>query len=364
MYPSLKFQRKDTSQFYGTLLKRVNQYFKENKLEKTGDFRMFIKTFCMLAIYFVPYGFLLSGTLPYWAALILWTIMGVGAAGIGFSIMHDANHGSYSKYPWLNKLMGSSIEIIGGNTFTWKVQHNLLHHTYTNIYELDEDIDDKPILRLSPFGKWRPIHKYQHLYAFSLYSLATIGWAFRKDFVQVSNYNKSGITKKTGHRPAWEIFHVILGKVIYFGYTLVIPILLLPYAWWMVFLGFVLMHLVCGLFITVIFQLAHVVEGPSHHEPDPSGKMDNTWAIHQLETTANFAHRNRVLSWFIGGLNYQIEHHLFPNICHIHYKKISEIVKRTAGEFSLPYYDHPTVLKALASHLRVLKQFGQGVPTA
>lgn len=357
MYPTLKFQKKDPTQFYATLRQRVNEYFQEHRLQKTGDFRMFLKTAVMFAIYFVPYGLILSGQLSGGVMLLLCVVMGIGAAGIGFSIMHDANHGSYSKYPWLNNLMGHSIEIVGGNQFTWKVQHNMLHHTYTNIYELDEDIDDKPILRLSPYGKWKPIHRFQHLYAFTLYCLATVGWVFRKDFVQVSHYNKRGITEQTGHKPGNELFKLFLSKGIYLGYTLVLPMFF--FAWWQVLIGFLVMHMVCGFIITIIFQLAHVVEGPTHHEPAESGKMDNTWAIHQLETTANFAHRNRILSWFIGGLNYQIEHHLFPNICHIHYRKLSKIVKNTAKEFSLPYHDYPSFWGAFFSHLRVLRQFGQ-----
>ena len=358
MQVSLKFPRQETNQFFAVLRQRVNQYFQEKNISKNGNTHMVVKTIAMLSIYFVPYALILTGWLPGWAMLLLAMVMGVGMSGIGFSVMHDSNHGSYSKNSIVNRILGHTMELLGGSSFTWKMQHNLLHHTYTNVYELDEDIDDKPILRLSPYGKWKKIHRYQHWYAFLLYSLATLGWVTDKDFVQLIRYNRQGLTEKSGHRPGIEWARLIAGKLVYFGYTLVIPFMVLDAPWWGILLGFVLMHMVSGVLITTVFQLAHVVEGPSHHEPEPSGVMENTWAIHQLLTTANFARKNRLITWFVGGLNFQVEHHLFPHICHVHYKHLSEIVRKTAKEFNLPYHDHPTFWKAVASHVRTLKLFG------
>jgi linoleoyl-CoA desaturase len=361
MYTNLKFQRKDPKQFFSTLHRRVNDYFKENNKEKTANAQMIVKTISMFAIYLIPYFLLLFGAFPLWAVLGLYAVMGLGKAGVGFSVMHDANHGSFSKYQIVNNLLSHSMEMVGGSSFTWKVQHNLLHHTYTNIYQMDEDIHDKPILRLSPYGELKKIHRYQHWYASFLYSLATLGWVFKKDFSQLNTYNKNGITEKAGSTPQKEWVRLIVGKVLYLTIFLVIPLVVLN-VWWHALIGFFIMHMIAGFIVTVIFQLAHVVEGPSHHEPDPSGTMDSTWAIHQLKTTANFARRNPLITWYVGGLNYQIEHHLFPHICHIHYKRISDIVKKTAMEYNLPYYDNPSFWRAVGSHFRVLKQFGQGKP--
>lgn len=354
----LKFSRKDPKHFFQTLRKRVNAYFEENDIKKTGNWRMYIKSIVMLSLYIVPFVLILTLSLPVWTMLLLYAVMGFGMSGIGLSIMHDANHGAYSSKKWINSIMGKSINIAGASDFTWKIQHNVLHHTYTNIYEMDEDIHDKPFLRLSPFGKYKDYHRFQHIYAMVLYSLATLSWVSIKDFRQLINYNKTGLTVKSGFNPKHETIRLIISKIAYYAYIIALPILL-GVSWWVVLLGFVIMHLICGLLITVIFQLAHVVEGPSHHEPSPTGTMENTWAIHQLNTTANFAKNNRAVSWFIGGLNYQIEHHLFPHICHVHYRKISKIVKETAKEFDLPYYENKWFFGAVASHLRVLREFGK-----
>lgn len=355
---TLRFSKKDPKMFFQTMRTRVNAYFEENDIKKTGNFAMYFKTVTMFCIYFVPFILVLTLSMPNWAALLLYLVMGLGLSGIGLSIMHDANHGAYSKNKTVNKLLGLSLNIVGGSSFTWDIQHNILHHTYTNIYEMDEDIDDKPFLRLSPHGKYKKHHKFQHWYAMFLYSLATISWICMKDFRQLRLYNKNGMTKKSGRDPKTEIIYMAITKGFYFFYILVLP-MLLGVPWWVTILGFVLMHMVAGVLITTIFQLAHVVEGPTHHAPHPSGTMENTWAIHQLQTTANFAKYNPVISWFVGGLNYQIEHHLFPHVCHVHYKHISKIVKETAEEFDLPYYENKWFVTAVISHLKVLKSFGE-----
>jgi len=356
----VKFARPDTSQFFTTLRKNVNRYFQENHLSKNGDYRMVTKTICMYTLYFGPYLLILLGGFSIWTMVILCVLMGLGKAGIGFSVAHDAAHGAYSNNKFWNKILSYSFNVIGGSSFTWNIQHNILHHTYTNIYELDEDIHDKPFIRLSPHGKLSGYQKYQHWYAPFLYSLATISWLAKKDFTQMAYYNRSGLTKKSGHHPHRELITMIFSKSIYFFYILMLPILILPLYWWQILIGFLLMQMISGFVLTIVFQLAHVVEGPSHHKPIMSGNMENTWAIHQLMTTANFAPNNKVLSWFVGGLNFQIEHHLFPHICHVHYKSISKIVKQTATDFNLPYFDQPTFRAAIGSHLRVLKAFGNG----
>lgn len=358
MHPSVKFSRQDPQQFFKTIRQRVNQYFEENQIDKYGNPHMYTKTIAMLSLYLVPFVLILVFNPAAWISVLLYVVMGFGVAGIGLSVMHDANHGAYSRHKWVNNLMSYSMNLIGANSFTWKIQHNVLHHSYTNIYELDEDIDDKPFLRLSPHGKYRKYHRFQHYYALFLYSLATVSWVIQKDFKQLIHYAKTGIAQQNGFNVTREAVIMIVSKVLYFAYVIGLPILLGVNVG-LAIAGFFIAHMVAGLFITIIFQLAHVVEGPDHFLPDPSGRMDDIWAIHQLKTTANFSRHSKFLTWFVGGLNFQVEHHLFPNICHIHYKKISEIVQKTAKEYNLPYYEHKYFLQAVASHLRVLRSFGR-----
>lgn len=358
MHYTIRFSKQDPSQFFKTLQQRVNDYFTKNAIPQTGTPVFYIKAVLALFFFFVPYTGIISGLLPGWWALAGYFLMGLGAAGIGFSVMHDANHGSYSKLGWVNKLMSYTMELIGGSSFTWKIQHNLLHHSYTNIYHMDEDIADKPFLRLSPHAQWKRYHRFQHCYAFFLYSLSTLSWVIMKDFKQLVQYNRSGLTLKNGFHPLRETIVMLFSKVAYVFYTLVLPILL-GVSWGPALAGFILLHLVSGFTVSLIFQLAHLVEGPQQISAAETGSVENSWAIHQLHSTANFSTRNKFITWLVGGLNFQIEHHLFPTISHIHYPKIADIVKKTVEEFGLPYYEFPKLHYALSSHVKMLKTFGK-----
>jgi len=346
--------------FFLALNQRVNQYFKNNNISRNANAEMVIKTVFMFMLYFIPYGIILSGAVANpWLLLGLCIVMGLGLAGIGLSIMHDANHGAYSKKPWVNTLMGYSLNLVGGHAFNWKVQHNVLHHTFTNVHNADEDISPRGVMRMAPESPWKPAHRFQHIYAWFLYCLLTLVWVLVKDFARLIKYQREGLVKKQQASPVKEWSILILTKVVYIGYTLVLPSLLLPLAWWQVLIGFFVMHAVSGFILSVIFQPAHVVDGTEYPEPDESGLLENTWAIHQLRTTTNFANRNKILSWYVGGLNYQIEHHLFPNVCHVHYRNIAPIVEQTAHEYNLPYKSIPTFMGAMAGHARLLKKLGE-----
>jgi linoleoyl-CoA desaturase len=354
-----KFSLQNQKDFVRVLKERVNDYFTTKGISRYGDSRLYWKTATMIAIYILPYVFILMNIFPFWVNWMLYLVMGIGMVGIGMSVMHDAVHGSYSQNKAVNKILSFSMELVGGNSFNWKVQHNVLHHTYTNIPGMDEDIADKAILRLEPTGKWLKIHRFQHIYALPLYSFLTLSWLMWGDYFTLFRYNKSGMTQQVGHKKTKEVVKLFVFKALYIFAHFILPILILGIVWWQVLVGFLLMQLIAGFILSVVFQLAHIVEETSFPIPDAEGNMENSWAVHQLQTTANFAKSRKLLSWFIGGLNYQIEHHLFPNISHVHYPKISEIVKHTAKEFQLPYYEYKTFRSAIASHIRRLKALGQ-----
>jgi linoleoyl-CoA desaturase len=352
------FSTKDTLKFFRTLNSRVNNYFKENNIKKTGNWRLHLKTIVMFAIFLTPYFFLLSMDMPFWVYLLLNIVIGIGMAGVGMNVMHDGNHGSYSSKSWLNKFMGGSIYILAGNVYNWQVQHNVLHHTYTNIHGHDEDLEAGRIMRFTQQAEWRRFHKFQHYYSVFLYGLLTFNWAITTDFLQMKRYLKRKLSYGEAKSSKFLWTTLIITKVIYFSIWLVIP-MILGITWWKVLLGFLLMHYTAGVILSVVFQLAHVVEDISYPEPNDEGEIENTWAIHQLFTTANFAPKNWLVNYYTGGLNHQVEHHLFPNISHVHYDKISKIVKETAQEFDLPYQEFKTMRSAVASHFKHLKELGQ-----
>ena len=355
----LKYSSTVGKDFESTLKKRVRLYFKENKISKFANTNMKVKTVFMLLLYFAPYTLVMFQivTSP-WLITLSYIFSGFGLAGIGMAVFHDANHDTYSKNSKINYVLGRIGNLVGAYAPTWKIQHNILHHTYTNIQDFDEDVSP-PIdaLRFTPNDTYRPIHKFQHIYAWVFYSLMTVMWISTKDFKQIYRYKKLGLTK--GQNFSHLMFELIISKLAYYAYMIVLPIIILDIPWWSVFLLVLLKHMVAGLTLAVIFILAHVVPEAAFPEPTKDLTIENNWALHQLETTSNFAPKSRIFSWFIGGLNYQIEHHLFPNICHVHYKKISAIVRQTAKEFNVTYHCEKTFFSAIKSHTKMLKKLGE-----
>ncbi|MTI25994.1 acyl-CoA desaturase [Fulvivirga kasyanovii] len=312
----------------------------------------------MLSLFFVPLiivniGFITS----LWALFFMYILSGLGMAGIGMGVMHDAIHGSYSKNRKVNKYMVYTLNLIGANATIWKIQHNVLHHTYTNIDEADDDISAPFFLRFSPHAKKYWLHKFQFIYIWFFYGLSTISWVTSKDFIKMRQYRKMGFIKQEEFRK--EMLQVIGWKLLYYSYTLVLPIIMLSISPWLVVLAFITMHFVTGIAISLVFQTAHVMPTSEFPVPDENGLIANDWAIHQLATTSNFSPRSRVFSWFIGGLNYQVEHHLLPNICHVHYRKLSRIVAETAKEYGIPYHIKKTFVAAVWDHIKMLYQLGR-----
>jgi linoleoyl-CoA desaturase len=270
--------------------------------------------------------------------------------------MHEGAHNSYSNKSWLNKISAYMLNILGGNAQFWRIKHNINHHTYTNIEGLDGDIDIKPLMRLSEGQPRRSFHKFQHIYGFGLYGISYFIWIFIQDF---QKYFSGKIA--AGNHPKMTLkdhFIFWISKLWYVTIYLAVPILSLGLG--TALLGYLVMGVCCGLFLSVVFQLAHTVEGLEFPTPNPeTQKIEQEWAIHQVTTTSNFATKNKVICWLLGGLNFQVEHHLFPRISHIHYPRINAIVKETCAEFNVPYQEHPTMFKAIRSHLTYIKHLGR-----
>lgn len=343
--------------FFQSLKSAVDNYFTTNKIKKTGDWRLFSKTIILIGAAIAIYSTLMFVQPSALFALLLCGGLGFVSASIGFSVMHDANHGSYSTRPKLNDLLGLSANALGASSFFWKQKHNIIHHTYTNVDGIDDDIAKSPIIRQCESQKWVPAHKIQHLYLLPIYALSSIFWLFFMDFTKY-------FTRKIYTTEAWKMStknHVIFWatKVCYLAFYILLPIKVWGFLPWLA--GFFAMHAVMGLTLSLVFQLAHVVENTEfeHIGLDETKHLETAWAEFQIKTTANFAMNNKVISWFVGGLNFQIEHHLFPKISHVHYPAISKIVMAKCAEFNLPYNYYPTMLEALASHFRVMKYLGK-----
>jgi len=355
---TISFSKSAGADFSTTVKSRVSEYFKQNKLNRYGNFKMILKSVVMLLLFFGPLTTIIfAGIANPWLIFILYTLSGFGMAGIGMGIMHDAIHGSYSPRRWLNNLMSNTINLIGSNKDMWRLQHNVLHHSFTNITDHDDDINTPFFLRFSPNAKKNKLHRFQYLYAWIFYGLSTISWITGKDFVNLVRFNKMGLIndRKTYFK---YLFSITLWKLIFFTIVLGLPLLLSPGSSLTIVLAFLTMQFVTGLSISIVFQTAHVMPNAEFPSPNDEGKIENERMVHQLLTTCNFSQKTGFLFWTLGGLTNQIEHHLFPHISHVHYRNLAPIVKRTAEEFGLPYNTNGSFISAVIKHFKMLKVLG------
>jgi linoleoyl-CoA desaturase len=353
----LSFVNTDKSEFYGTLKERVDHYFKSNGISHYANGFMVFKMVFFLSGLIGSYLLLILGHPSLPVSYLLWISLGLFTAFVGVNVGHDAVHGAISSNRTINKVLGYLFDLVGANGYLWDITHNQIHHTYTNIQDFDEDINISPLVRLSPHQKRKNIHRYQHWYAFPMYCLTSLSWVFVKDY---KRFFLSRIANFKIKKPAAsQYFALFFFKTVYYAVFLVLPFLMIDLAWWHILLGFIAMHVFEGFSLALIIQLAHMVGDVDFPVPNENGEIRNSWAIHQLRTTADFARNNPIVRFFFGGLNFHIEHHLFQRICHVHHKPLSKIVKSTALEFSLPYHDIPTLGAAVRSHLNFLKHNGR-----
>ena len=348
--------RNNNNLFFQSLKKSVDEYFAATGKRKTGNWELYSKAIILIPGALAIYIFLLTSSYSTVTGLLLAALLGIVIGSIGFNVMHDSCHGAYSSRKWVNTLLGFSLNAIGGNAFFWKQKHNILHHTYTNIEGVDDDIAQSKLLRQSPTQEWMPIHQYQHIYFPVAYALTIFMWAGVRDFVKYFTHK----IHNTDIQPMDTREHIIfwVSKVLYVVFYIALPIYFVGWLPWLV--GYITMGVVMSVVIALVFQLAHAVEGPEFDSAGLDDKIIETeWAIHQIKTTANFAPRNKFINWFVGGLNFQVEHHLFPRIAHVHYPALSKIVQQKCREFNLPYHSFPTMSQAIGSHVRTMKKFGQ-----
>lgn len=343
--------------FHKELKKRINDYFESTGKSLTGNKQLYVKAGVFVASFLFLYIHLVFFTPPTLWAVLECVLLGLVVAGIGFNIMHDGAHGSFSKFKWVNNIAAFTLNLLGGSSFMWNVKHNVIHHAYTNVDGVDDDIDIQPWMRMSSNQPKLVMHRYQHFYFVFLYSMLYILWVFVLDYVKY-------FRRKVGEMPlkkmdAWD--HIVFWgfKFLYLFLFVLLPIYcvgLVP-----TIVGYLIFSLVAGFVLSIVFQLAHTVEHTHFPVPEPdSGKLEDEWAIHQLKTTANFAPKNKFISWMVGGLNYQVEHHLFPKISHVHYPAIRKIIKQACREFDVPYLEYPKMSHAVISHVSFLKQMGRG----
>ena len=342
--------------FYQALKADVESYFVKNNIKKTGNWKLYSKTLVLFPLAALTYTSLLVFPMTPLLGIGLSALLGLTLASIGFNVMHDACHGSYSTNNKINNLLGLSLNALGGNAFIWKQKHNVIHHTYTNVDGMDEDIAKSPLMRQCSTQAWTPMHRIQHIYVVLVYAISSFAWVFIMDFTKYLTRK----IYKTPLQPMKASDHLVFwaSKAAYALFYIAIPVMVVGWQAWAV--GFAAMHVVLGFTLAIVFQLAHVVEETTFEVVGDETKIiENEWALHQISTTANFAPDNKVISWFVGGLNYQVEHHLFPRVSHVHYPALSKLVAARCEEFGVQYNVMPTMQAAVRSHFRFMRQLGK-----
>jgi linoleoyl-CoA desaturase len=356
--PHVKFANDQA--FHTELRRRVEEYFRATGRRQRDCWQMYLKTAILVATFALVYTLLVFVADTWWQGLVLAVLLGLAAAGIGFNVQHDGGHHAYSRVPWINKLMALTLELMGGSSYVWRWKHAVIHHTYVNIAGHDTDIDLGILGRLSPHQKRFPYHRWQHFYLWPLYGLLAIKWQLVDDFRKL-------ITGRISNQPfprprGWDLVIFVAGKTMFFTLAFGIPI------WFnsvqSVLAYYAVAGVVAGIVLSVVFQAAHCVEEAEFPAvQDDSGRIPSAWAVHQAQTTVNFARRSRLATWLLGGLNFQIEHHLFPRISHAHYPAISRLVEEVCREFGVKYAEHASFGAAMASHFRWLRRMGMPTPT-
>ena len=352
----IKFRRADP--FHAEVRRRVKQYFATTGRRPRDCPRMYLKTAIVLGWAVASYGLLVFWAAHWWTAAPLIVSLGLSMAAMGFNIQHDGGHGAYSERRFINRLMALSLDLLGGSSYFWARKHNTIHHQFTNITDHDDDIDISFLGRLSPHQPRLWFHRFQHYYLWLLYGLVTPKWHLYDDFRDWVT-GRIGRSRHRVNRPKnWEAAMLLAGKASFFALAWIIPAVFHPL--WVVLVVYFAVTYLEGIAMAVVFQLAHCVEEASFPAPPAAGsRMEESWAAHQVLTTADFARDNRFVSWFTGGLNFQTEHHLFPQVCHIHYPALAAVVEQTCRDFNLPYLSNRTFTGALASHFRWLRQMGR-----
>ena len=341
--------------FQSELRRRVDEFFRRTGRRQRDCPQMYLKTGIILAIFAGLYFLLVFAAATWWQALPLAVMLGLSMAAIGFNIEHDGGHQAYSNHAWVNRLMAMTMDLIGASSYVWHWKHVVVHHTYTNLTGHDADIELGFLGRLTPHQKRFRFHRWQHFYLWPLYGANIIKWHLYDDFRDVI---LGRIGSQRMPRPKrWELVSFIAAKALFFIMAFAIPLLI--HRLWVVFLFYGVTVFVTGVVVSVVFQLAHCVEEAEFPLPrEGSASVENAWAIHQVETTVDFARGSRIESWLLGGLNFQIEHHLFPRVCHVNYPVISKLVEQTCREFGVRYREHRTFRAGLASHFRWLRRMG------
>lgn len=381
-----------TSGFYPTLRRRVVERLEEKGLSRRGSAEIWIKATLLILWFWSSLIMAITTTDNYWHAC-LWSICwGISGAFVGTCIQHDGNHGAFSRWPLLNKAAGWTQDMMGASAFTWEFQHMLGHHPYTNLLDTQENQNNQesdpdvfssyPLMRMHPQNEVKPFHKYQHLYAPFLFGLMTLSKCYQQDVEVVLSKKLYHLDANCRYGSTWNVLRFWGMKVLSAAYCVVWPCYThgIAKGLFLCFIG----HFACGELLATMFIVNHVIDGVSFAHDGAEKPYDrkgntpmeaiartpgktpdvplNDWAAVQCQTSVNWSKGSWFWNHFSGGLSHQIEHHLFPSICHTHYVHIQDVVETTCQEFGVPYRSEPDLWTAYGKMKLHLYNLGNEEP--
>ncbi len=360
MSEAIRFRVKNQDDvFFQELKGEVDQYLKRQTSGPYGNYLVVIKAVIFLSLFWGFYAAILFSGWPSWAIRVCYAMMGIFGLFIAFNISHDGAHGTLTRSPGLNKwLYYLTFNPLGTDAYLWGLRHRKSHHLFPNVDGVDVDIDSNFLVRLSPNRPLLPHHHWQYLYAPLLYGLFTLQWVLLKDWHYL--FRKNLANMHDIKHPPLEIAGVILAKLFHFGYIIVLPIVvgLSP---GVVISGYLIYHVAMSYFFLFTNIMNHHSEEAEFPRRDAEGYLPGSWAGHQIRTCLDFHPTSQLWTFFFGGFNAHAAHHLFPNVCHVHYPAISKIIARLVKKYDIQYH-HSDWWSAFKSHFRHLKSLGQTPP--
>ena len=350
----LKFSKDEGSDFYKELNDKIEQYFTEKGISKTGNRTMIFKIMLYFSLDILFYGLMITSTTTI-GFYIFYLLMGLSVLLTAFNVSHDAAHGVAVKSKFWNKLLFSlSFNLQGNNAYVWGKNHNESHHLYTNVEGSDIDVLNNPLFRMTESQELKWFHRYQFIYAPFLYLLYSINWFFFRETLMLFNYSSRTIQIEI---PKNEVVKLVIYKLLYIIYMIILPIYLLPFGWTIVLLAFLLNHFMVSLLFVGVLGVSHLSDFVEHPVPDQDNKLSMSWPKLQMCTSVDYNAGSTFFNWTLGGFNAHALHHLLPNICHVHYLEILPIFRELAKKHGLTYMEM-SYRKSLASHFRFLKAMG------
>lgn len=353
----LKFTSDNGTEFYKELTERLDRYFESNNINRTGNRTMYFKIVLYLTLDVIFYGLMItSDTVATF--YIFYLLMGLSVLLTAFNISHDAAHGVAVRSKFWNKVLFQlSFNLQGNNAYVWGKNHTESHHLYTNIEGSDIDVLNNPLVRMTVTQNLRWFHRFQHIYSPLLYLLYSLNWFLFRESLMIFNVSSRTIKITI---PKIEVIKLVLFKVLYLGYMIVLPIYLLPFGWTYVFMAFMLNHFMVSILFVGVLGVSHLSDYVQHPKPDKDGRLNISWPTLQMITSVDYNADSKFFNWTLGGFNAHALHHLLPNICHVHYINILPMFRELCDKHGIVYIEMPYG-KSLLSHFRFLKGMGTAV---